>query len=401
VGALLVDTVRTPVAVLGAGPYGLSVAAHLREAGIEPVVFGEPMEFWRRHMPGRMLLRSSLRASHIADPRRELTLDAFYAQRGVSPPKPVPIEDFLDYAEWYRRGREIEPDRRRVAAVARNGNGFELTLEDGSQLGAERVVVATGLEPFPRVPAVFDGLPAGLVSHTSEHADLTQFRGRRVLVVGGGQSALESAALLAEAGARVEVVARALTVHWLPWGAAHRQLRSLVYPPTDVGGRFSGWVAAAPDVFRRFSPSVQRHVHFRCVRPAGAGWLISRLEGVPLTTGLEVEAASPGGDQVHVELSDGSARAVDHVLLGTGFEVDVRRYPFLTPELVGDLATVEGHPRLGPGLESSVPGLHFVGAPATASFGPIMRFVVGTWYAAPTLTRRVLGRRQRPVTFSF
>jgi FAD-dependent urate hydroxylase len=401
VGALLVETVTAPVAVLGAGPYGLSVAAHLRDAGIEPVIFGEPMEFWRRHMPGRMLLRSSLRASHIADPRRELTLDAFYAQRGGAPPKPVPIEDFLDYAEWYRLGKEIDPDRRRVAAVARNGNGFELTLDDGSELSAERVVVATGLEPFPRVPAVFDGVPPALVSHTCQHADLSTFRGQRVLVVGGGQSALESAALLAEAGARVEVVARAVTVHWLPWGAARRQLRSLVYPPTDVGGRFSGWVAAAPDVFRRFSPSVQRHVHFRCVRPAGAGWLISRLEGVPLTTGLEVEEAWPAGDQVHVKLSDGSARGVDHVLLGTGFEVDVRRYPFLTPELVDGLATVQGHPRLGPGLESSVPGLHFVGAPATASFGPIMRFVVGTWYAAPTLTRRVLGRRQRPVTFSF
>src|SRR5207253_1346607 len=137
---------------------------------------------------------------------------------------------------------------------------------------------------------------------------------------------------------------RAVTVHWLPWGA-RRQLRSLICPPTDVGGRFSGWVAAAPDVFRRFSPSVQRHVHFRCVRPAGAGWLISRLEGVPLTPGLEVEEAWPAGDQIHVRLSDGSARGVDHVLLGTGFEVDVRRYPFLTPDLVDGLATVQGHPR--------------------------------------------------------
>ncbi|MDQ6915719.1 MAG: NAD(P)-binding domain-containing protein, partial [Actinomycetota bacterium] len=202
------------VAILGAGPYGLAVAAHLLDAGVETAVFGEPMEFWRRHMPGRMLLRSSLRASHIADPRRELTLDAFYAERGAAPPRPVPISDFLAYAEWFRQKREIEPDRRRVTALARNGHGFALTLDNGAELAAERVVVATGLEPFPRVPAVFRDLPPELVSHSCQHADLGAFRGRDVLVVGGGQSALESAALLAEEGARVEVVARALTVHW-------------------------------------------------------------------------------------------------------------------------------------------------------------------------------------------
>jgi hypothetical protein len=111
--------------------------------------------------------------------------------------------------------------------------------------------------------------------------------------------------------------------------------------------------------------------------------------------------AAQSNGQVRVELADGSERVVDHVLLGTGYAVDVRRYPFLGSELADEIETVGGYPVLRRGLESSVPGLHIVGAPAAMSFGPIMRFVVGSWYAAPAAARRIMGRPQPPLRRSF
>lgn len=104
---------------------------------------------------------------------------------------------------------------------------------------------------------------------------------------------------------------------------------------------------------------------------------------------------------MRLTLDDRSERTVDHVLLGTGYSIDVRRYSFLVPGLAAAIEVVGGYPKLAAGLESSIPRLHFLGAPAAFSFGPIMRFVGRSWYDAPALTRGVLGRRQPPVRLSF
>jgi hypothetical protein len=247
------------------------------------------------------------------------------------------------------------------------------------------------------------------MSHAYDHADLGRFAGRRVAVIGSGQSALECAALLHESDAQVQVLARAEGVHWLPddtvpavpaTGLAWRP--SVPLPPTDVGGRLTGWAAATPDVFRRLPARMQPDIAFRCIRPAGSGWLRGRLAEVPISYGTLVSEARERDGAVSLQLADGSTRSVDHVLLGTGYRVDVRRYPFLTGQVAGSIAVADGgYPVLGPGLESSVAGLHFMGAAAAHSFGPIMRFVVGTWYSAPAVARRVAGRRQPPISFSF
>jgi predicted ATP-grasp superfamily ATP-dependent carboligase len=395
------------VAVIGAGPYGLAAVAHLRHAGVPVRVFGEPLEFWRKQMPAGMILRSRRRSSHIADPQRALTIDAYEAATGRSVSSPsLTLEEFIDYGLWFQRRAAPDLDRRKVERLERAGEGFRLVLEDGEQLDAARAVVAAGLFPFGHRPAPFDELPSAAVSHASEHCELTPFSGRSVLVVGSGQSALESAALLREAGAKVEVTARAPGIYWLGDGnggvAGRRSLRSrLPLPPTDVGGFATGWTAALPDVFRRLPARAKPVVSYRCIRPAGSGWLRPRLEGVPIAFAAAPVEARPAGGRVRVCLSDGSERTVDHVLLGTGYEIDIRRYPFLAPELAGSVEVAGGYPVLGPGLESSVSGLHFLGAPAAHSFGPIMRFVVGTWYAAPSLSARALGRRQRPLRQAF
>ena len=161
--------------------------------------------------------------------------------------------------------------------------------------------------------------------------------------------------------------------------------------------------SAAPDAFRTLPPRLQPDIAYRCIRPAGSGWLRSRLEQVPITTGRGVREAVCSNGDVRLTLDDGSRRHVDHVMLGTGFEIDVRRYPFLDEALARRIELVpgSGYPKLVRGLESSVEGLHFAGATAALSWGPIFRFVVGTWFAAPAVARRAAGRLDRPLRLSF
>lgn len=390
------------VAVIGAGPYGLSVTAHLRAAGIQPRVFGSAMDFWQR-MPRGMFLRSSKRASSLSDPDRRLTLDAYSRATGEPLGVPIELEQFLAYGRWFAEQVAPELDARRVRHITPEGNGFILELSDGTRQDVDSVVVSAGLSPFPRVPAALASVPKDLWSHLSEHGDLGAFRGRDVAVIGLGQSALESAALLHEGGARVEVIGRSSKLSWLP-DPPHgtRRFRQRFYPPTDVGGLFNGWLAAVPDAFRRAPADKQPIWAHNAIRPAGAYWLRGRLrDGVRISTGCAIADACAKNDRLSLTLSDGSERIVDHALLGTGYAVDVAKYPFLGPDILDRLTCAQGYPVLAPGLESSVPGLHFVGAPAAVSFGPVMRFVVGASYAAPAVTRAVTQRRQPLVSFAF
>jgi hypothetical protein len=215
-----------------------------------------------------------------------------------------------------------------------------------------------------------------------------------VLVIGSGQSALESAALLHEGGAEVEIVARTRQIRWLG-GVVSRTFQhglgpvvsKLLYAPTDVGPAGISQIVARPDLVRRFPRPIQDWLRKRSIRPAGARWLVARLRDVPMSLGCSVVSAVPAVGQMRVRLDDGSQRNVDHVLLGTGYRVDASKYEFLSPELARAIDCFRGYPRLGEGLESSVPGLHFLGAPAIWSFGALMQFVVGTHYASRTLLR--------------
>jgi hypothetical protein len=390
------------VAIIGAGPYGIACASYLRAAGVDPIVFGKPMAFWRERMPDGMLLRSLRRSSHIADPDGSLSLDEFEAATGRSVPEPIPIEDFIDYALWYQGQVAPEVDQREVLEVLPESDGFRLRLAEGEEVAVKRVIVAAGLGRFARRPDPLGRLPSELVSHSADHASFEPFRGQSVLVVGCGQSGLESAALLHEAGADVEVLARATAPVWLAGkGGLSSRLYARMIPPTDVGGRVSGWLAATPDVIRRVPAGVATWTGERCLMPMGAGWLMARLRKVPLTMGREVVSAEERNGGLRVRLNDGSGRDADHVVLGTGWRVDVAGYRFLGDELLSGLERSAGYPVLKRGMESSIPGLHFVGAPASLSFGPIMRFVVGTWYAAPVVARAISGRRQRPLRFSY
>jgi cation diffusion facilitator CzcD-associated flavoprotein CzcO len=352
------------------------------------------MEFWENQMPEGMLLRSSWDASRISDPHRTMTLDAYQSAHNVRLQAPVPLDGFIKYGHWFQRQIVPDLDQRRVSRVETAPGGFRLTLEDGESLQAKRVVVAGGIAPFAWRPPQFDKLPPSLASHSSDHRDLGRFAGRRVVVVGGGQSAIESAVLLTENGADVEVVMRAPQLRWLRRSNRLHKLpgpaRRLLYPPTDVGPPGLNLMVAAPDFFRRLPRRLQTRIAYRSIRPAASGWLMPRSDRVRITTGREVTSATPAGKRLRLVLNDGTERSVNHVLCATGYRVDVARYSFLAPELVRSLRCVNGYPELKDGFESSsVPGLHFLGAPSAWSFGPLMRFVSGTWYTGDKLTRRI------------
>jgi cation diffusion facilitator CzcD-associated flavoprotein CzcO len=387
-------------AIIGAGPYGLSAAAHLRSIkGLEVRVFGEPMSFWDRNMPAGMFLRSNWTATEIADPDRLLSLEAYQAATGDRLSTPVPLESFVRYGLWYQRQAVPDLDQRKVVRVESGSKGFQLTLEGGETVNSRSVIVASGIGSFAWRPKEFQDLPCSLASHASAHRNFRQFAGKKVLIVGSGQSALESGALLHEDGAEVEIVARSHRIQWLQ-GLASKLKRyrlgkyptRLLYAPTDVGPAGISKLMARPDLVKQLPRWLQDKLRKRCVRPAGAGWLIKRLENVPITLGRSVVSAVPFGERVKVRLDDGSERTVDHILLGTGYRVDVSKYDFLSPGLVESMERFNGYPVLKEGLETSVPGLHILGAPAAWSFGPLMQFVSGTTYASRALTRVLDGK---------
>ncbi len=196
------------VVVIGAGPYGLAAANRLRREGFDVKVFGEPMIFWERNMPKGMFLRSSRDASNIGELHGPLTIDAYEKAKGITVTKPTPLTDFIDYGRWFQQTAIPDLDNRHVTRVSPNAHGFDLTLQDGEMMQATRVMVATGLDRFTRRPKVYANVSPLLVSHAAEHDDLGVFDGKSVVVIGGGQSALETSAILHESGASVELLAR-------------------------------------------------------------------------------------------------------------------------------------------------------------------------------------------------
>jgi cation diffusion facilitator CzcD-associated flavoprotein CzcO len=380
------------VTILGAGPYGLAAGAHLRQIkGLELRIFGQPMDFWKSHMPEGMFLRSPWAASNIADPNRSLTIDD-YSRSTSTVSRPIPLERFVDYGLWFQKQAVPDLDRRKITRIEKNSNGFQLTVADGEQFHSRRVVIAAGIGSFAQRPREFDNMPSELVSHVCDGSDVRHYQGKRVAVIGAGQSALESAALIHEAGGDVELIIRAPEVHWLGWRARMQKLgplAKLLYSHHDIGPAGVSRIVAIPDSMKFFPRSVQDAFRKRALRPAGAKWLVDRCKPIRMSTSRFVESAVPAGDKLQLRLNDGTTREVDHALLGTGYKVNVTRYPFLAPELAQGVAQVNGFPRLASGFESSVPGLHFMGAPAAWTFGPLMFFVCGTEYAGQRIARRL------------
>jgi cation diffusion facilitator CzcD-associated flavoprotein CzcO len=390
---------NTDVAIVGAGPYGLSVAAHLRAGGVDYRQFGMPMRLWRACMPRGMFLKSQGFASNLSDPAGTHTLGAFcqatgrgYADCG----RPVPLADFVRYGEWFQSELGLSVEEQHVAEIADQGEGFVLRVAD-QQVKARKVVVAIGVESFAHIPEPLSALPAELCTHSSRHADPAAFAGREVVVVGAGSSALELAGLLHENGASVKVLVRG-DVLWA--GEPHCPPRSVVerarVPESGLGGGWRLWFYSnLPDVFRVLPAQVRVSKARNVLGPSGANWLHDRVEGqVPILTGHGVAWAKPVDGRVRLGVArraenDIAEIEADHVIAATGYRIDLDRLAFLSDGIRARLETVGKSPAVGRGLESSVAGLHFVGPAASPSFGPVTRFVYGAHHAATTIAPRL------------
>jgi cation diffusion facilitator CzcD-associated flavoprotein CzcO len=388
------------IAVIGAGPYGLSAAAHLKARGVATHAFGEPMSFWRHNMPRGMKLRSPWRATDLSDPDKALSLDAYSESQGVARVEPFPIEDFIGYGDWFQSRAVPDIDRRVVARVEATGNGFAVHTRDGDSVFAKSVVMATGLANHEIRPPVFASVPAALISHTSEHSDFDRFVGRRVAVIGRGQSACETAALLNEAGAEAEIICRG-SIRWLgankhraKWRhKIHAQLSRLLEAPSAIGRFPLSWGVEVPSLLRLLPQEQRDEFNAACLRAAAAGWLKPRFGDVRITGGVEIVAAAEKGGRVEVKFDERRTDVFDHVVLATGYKFDLAKLGMLAPELRAGIVCRDDSPVLSSGFESSAPSLFFVGAGAVSSFGPLMRFIAGTSYAACGVTRGMLAKR--------
>ncbi|MGH3718850.1 MAG: NAD(P)-binding domain-containing protein [Pseudonocardiaceae bacterium] len=411
------------VAIVGAGPYGLSLGAHLRAAGIPFRQFGLPMQLWREAMPAGMFLKSQGYASNLSDPAHGHTLRTFcestgrdYADYGL----PVPLETFVAYGDWFQRAEVPHLEQLMVIDVTRAGGQqgtghYEITLADGTVALARKVVVATGVQHFAHLPGTLAALPAQVCTHTCAHDDLTVFAGREVAVVGAGQSALESAALLHEAGASVTVLARAPELVWngAPLTDRRSIRRRLREPEAPLGSGWSTWFySKQPDLFRRLSPTRRVRTARSALGPAGAHWLRPRVEGKIRTLvghsvrwaehepwgvrlGLRVDGEVNGGGG-NGAAGGGETREItaEHVLAATGYRADLDRLTFLGATLRPAVRTLAGSPDVGPDFQSTVADLYFIGPAVAPTFGPVMRFVYGADYAARVVARALTGARR-------
>lgn len=391
--------------VIGAGPYGLSSTAHLQNAGVEVHLIGRPMSFWKNHMPGGMLLRSKIEASNIDAPQKHLSIEAFQKANQRKLSDPLPVEDFVDYGDWFQKQIAPHVDTRLVRNVSKDNGHFSVTLEDGETLHAKSVVLALGIGYFLSKPNEFADVPKELAPHSSEVSDLAPFKGKRVAVIGKGQSALEDAAILHERGAEVVIITRAPKLAYRPLAWRKHLFRTLtsgpllplsykVFPPTDLGTIKTARVMANPEKFRRQTSEVQAQLLKDCARPVGAHWLEPRLKNVSIKTNVTVSTAKVSANCVELALSDGSTGCFDHVILATGYKIDISRYHILAETLLQRIKqSGDGYPILDAGLQTSVPGLYMTGVVGERTLGPTLRFVTGTNNAGPRLAGSIAGRK--------
>ena len=388
------------VVIVGAGPYGLSIAAHLKARGVDFRIFGKPMHFWLTRMPKGMRLKSEGFASSLYDPDSTFTLEVYCKEKGIPYAdlgSPVPLEVFISYGQEFQRRFVPQLEDKLVNSLRRSGENFQIRLEDGEIVSARRVVTAIGLTHFEHIPPVLATLPEEFVAHSSKHNTVDQFKGREVAVVGAGASALDLAALLHQAGANVQVVARKSVIrfHDPPEELEPSLIDRLRTPITGIG---PGWklflCTNAPLLFRQMPQEFRLDKVRRILGPAPCWFIKDQVVGkVGLNVGVTVTEAKVQNGRVSLQLTDnvGARRILmtDHVIAATGYKPDLRRLAFLDPDLQSEVQSVEHTPVLSSNFECSIPGLYFVGVIAANTFGPLLRFAFGARFTARRLSRHL------------
>ncbi len=377
---------HTSLLIIGAGPFGLSLAAEAQHLGINYIIVGKPMGFWQENMPDGMFLRSA--CDWHLDPSNQDTIEAYLQTQGLTSAdvEPLSLAFYLDYAAWFQDQQGIEPVPmfvQQLDVFPEKTPRFRATMADGSTIHADTVAIAPGFKPFKNEPAeLVAHIPAGRYSHTCEHVDFNDMAGRRCLIVGGRQSAFEWTALLQEAGATaVHVVHR----HDTP--AFAEADWSWVNPLVDAMLDNPGW-------FRNLTPSEKDAVNRRLwdegrlkVEP----WLAERVltDRVQLWPNSFITACDEMPDgTLSVTLNNGTTLTVDHIILATGYRVNINQVSFLAQgNILDNLATADGYPLLDEQFQANIPGLFITSMPATRDFGPFFAFTISVRTSAKLIGR--------------
>src|SRR5579859_434036 len=380
--------------VVGAGPYGLSAAAHLMGRGLKVAVFGKTLELWRERMPKGMYLRSHWWASNLSDPKGKYSFARFFKQSAkYKACYPVPIEAFIEYALWFQKHAVPNVDETYVSSIERKDGIFELTLEDGRIVHSPVVVMAIGLYYYANRPAEYTQVPAECVSHAYDHGDFSRFAGKKVLMIGAGQSAVEYSALLNEAGAAVHLVARR-PIHWLdPDRADERGLiEQIKAPNAGIAPGWKNWILEyVPYLFYTYPQERKDRYIKNNYQAAANDWLRERVIGkVVLHEKQKVTELVEADGGLEATLSNGEKIKVDHVMMATGYIVNVNDLPMLHSSLKEQIESDQNIPVLNHFFECSVPGMYFLGLTSLRSFGPLYRFVVGAKATAQRVANSVV-----------
>jgi cation diffusion facilitator CzcD-associated flavoprotein CzcO len=381
---------ETDLLIIGAGPFGLALAAQATHDRIEHLMVGKPMEFWRRNMPEGMFLRSA--CDWHLDPLNVHTIDAFLQSqsKNASDVEPLSLKFYLSYAEWFQQQKNIQPVPFHIQRLDHTKDDFVATASDGERLRANRVVLAPGFKHFPHIPTELrNKLPKGRFQHTCEFVEFSEAKDKRFLIIGGRQSAFEWAALLLDAGAAAVHLS-----HRHPSPAFAEAEWSWIGPLVDG-------MAENPNWFRRLSEAEREaiiHRHWAEGRLKVEPWLEPRLNDVLVTVWPNTELVScieDGNGELAARLTNGESLIIDHVVLATGYKVDIARLPLLAAgNILERLETRNDFPALDDHLETSVPGLFITSMPAMQDFGPFFGFTVSVRTSAKLICGRLLGPGQ-------
>ena len=388
------------VAIIGTGPHGLSLAAHLKARGISFRIFGKPMGTWADHMPKGMMLKSDGFASNISAPARESTLKAYCARNNVpyaDEGLPIPLKTFLEYAAWFRNRYVSELEETMVTGLKADGDQFAVTLQTGETVTARNVVMAVGITWFAYTPEVLAGLPASLGSHSEAYGDVRHFKGRDVAVIGAGASAVNLADELANEGVRAHIITREAEIEYnrVPDASDQTLFARIQRPASGIGrGWKSVFCAQAPLLFYRLPDSLKQRAIKSHMHPAAGFYMRGKLDGrVETILSRSIHKAEALNDKVALTLKDAAGaletKTFDNVVSATGYRPDMRRIPFLSKDLCERVALADGSPILSDGLETPVRGLYVTGPAAMNSFGPLMRFMVAAEFTAPHIAGRL------------
>jgi len=384
-----------PVVIVGAGPYGLSLASHLRSLNVKYRIFGKPMKPWIANMPPGMVLKSRFNATGLYDPKHSFTLKNYYREKGRVPSDmdPIETETFVDYALQFQKRFVPDLCTDMVTHIERDGSQYRVQTSGNESLIASAVVIAVGVYDFAYIPEQFNGVDKQFLTHSSQYGNVDQFRNKDVAVVGAGASAIDLAIALQNVNARVTIVTRrdAINFHFPPETTFLGKLGQVRYPSSPLG---AGWrilfCAYAPSMLHRLPVATKHKMAIMYLGPA-PGWSTrERAQNIETFLTTKIAGVETEGQRVRMVYERAQERAsklVDHIIVATGYRPDVNKLGFLDSSIAQSIDNIQGTPILSSRFETSSPGLYAIGPIAASSFGPIMRFVYGADF-----TSRVLGR---------